>query len=86
MYVAADSEDRIAEIKDSISGFVRGRYPSASLSYAVSGNVYDMIFSSDMPDLEIRLQTATGDSPTWCVAAVSATRLPSDSLTWRSRL
>lgn len=63
MYVAADSEDRIAEIKDSISGFVRGRYPAASLSYAVSGNVYDMIFSSDMPDLEIRLQTATGGLP-----------------------
>lgn len=63
MYVEAASDQGIDKIKDKLSAFVRERYPEATIEFTVSGNVYDIIFASGAPDLEARLQTATGNLP-----------------------
>lgn len=63
MYIAAESDEAIARISEKLQAYMREHYPEATLEFEVSGNVYDAIFTSDAPDIEVRLQTATGGLP-----------------------
>src|SRR3712207_9282222 len=38
-------------------------YPKAKIEFNISGNIYDLIFQTDKPDLEIRLQKTEGGRP-----------------------
>ncbi len=63
MYIAAESDDAITRISEKLQAYARARYPESTIEFDVSGNVYDAIFSSGDPDIEARLQTATGGLP-----------------------
>ena len=39
------------------------RYPHGTVEFGVSGNIFDLIFSNDDADLEIRLQRQGGGRP-----------------------
>lgn len=68
VYLKADSKEKLEEAKQVMGDYLAKHHPKAKVDYAVSGNVYDAIFQTDRPDLEIRLQKVDGGRPT--VAAV----------------
>lgn len=64
VYMKADSQKELEEVQESITEYVYKHYPNAKVSFSLSGNIFDLIFSSDVPDLEIRLQNSNGFRPT----------------------
>jgi multidrug efflux pump subunit AcrB len=64
VYLKATSEEALGRIKKRISQHLQKEYPSASVEYAESGNLYNLIFSTDEADLEIHLQDEDGKRPT----------------------
>lgn len=64
VYLKATSEEALERIKKRISQHLQEEYPSASVEYAESGNLYNLIFSTDEADLEIHLQDEDGKRPT----------------------
>ena len=64
VYLKATSEEALERIKKRISQHLQKEYPSASVEYAESGNLYNLIFSTDEADLEIHLQDEDGKRPT----------------------
>lgn len=63
VYMKAASARELAEIKNRLTSYLATHYPSASLEYSEPGNVYDLIFSTNEADLEIRLQDQDGRRP-----------------------
>lgn len=64
LYLSARTPADVEQLRHSITEIVAAAYPEATVDFEVSGNIYDMIFSSGNPDLEIRLQNAHGALPT----------------------
>lgn len=64
VYLKATSEKALERIRKRISLHLQKEYPSASVEYAKSGNLYNLIFSTDEADLEIHLQDEDGRRPT----------------------
>lgn len=62
-YLKASSVTAIDSAKHAISEYLSENYPESKLDFAISGNIYDLIFSSDKADLEIRLQHKNGGRP-----------------------
>ncbi|MCM1109658.1 MAG: efflux RND transporter permease subunit [Clostridium sp.] len=63
IYIAAESSDATNRIAGKMRSWLKSHYPEATVEFDISGNIYDAIFSSGGPDLEARLQTATGALP-----------------------
>ena len=78
IYASAWSNAGVDSIRAAVTDYLGRNYPDANVEFTVSGNVYDMIFSPDAPDLEIRLQTATGNLP-----EVNVSRAMTDSINSR---
>lgn len=74
-YMKAKSEESLDSVRHAISSFVGSRYPDAKVEYSIAASVFDMIFSTDMPDLEVRLQLKDGGRP-----SVGEVRAFTDSL------
>lgn len=64
VYLKADGNESLLRVQDSLAQVIKRRYPAASVSFSESGNVYNLIFAQDAPDLDIRLQNAEGARPT----------------------
>lgn len=62
-YMKTKSAESLDSVKHIISSFVSTHYPDAKVEYGIAASVFDMIFSTDMPDLEIRLQMKEGGRP-----------------------
>ena len=60
VYVKAKSVEGLQQIRKQIIGQLQQKYPAASITFEESGNLYNMIFSTDEADLEIHLQDQDG--------------------------
>lgn len=63
VYFKCPSVAAFHAVCDSIASDLHRRYPDASLTFSPSGNLFDLIFSSDEPDLEILVQSREGHRP-----------------------
>lgn len=61
--------------RETMMDYVAKHYPKAKTEAELATNIFDMIFSTDEPDLQIRLQNRSGGRP-----AVEQTRTVTDSL------
>ena len=60
VYLKCASTEKLEEIKRDVKKELSGKYPEATVSYAPSGNLFDLIISSGEPELCLRLQDHTG--------------------------
>ncbi|MBO4606529.1 MAG: efflux RND transporter permease subunit [Prevotella sp.] len=63
VYIKAKSVESLAQIKEKVAGELRQKFPTASVTFGESGNLYNMIFATDEADLEIHLQDLDGRRP-----------------------
>lgn len=75
VYVKGYSEEGVDSIKQELEAYVTKHYPDAKVEYEISSNIFDLIFQTDKPDLEIRLSRTDGSRPN-----VNEARLYEDSL------
>ena len=75
VYIKANNKIELDSVERAFSSYVRKKYPKAKVDFNISGNIYDLIFQTDKPDLEIRLQNTDGGRP-----SVAEARMFSDSI------
>ena len=75
IYVKGCSEEGIDSVKQEFAARVMQHHPEAKVEYEISGNIFDLIFQTDKPDLEIHLTHPGGGRP-----SVAESRLYADSL------
>lgn len=63
VYLKAKSEEMYSECQKKLQACISQRYPNATVSFAPSGNLFDLIFSSGQPELCINLQNQMGHRP-----------------------
>ncbi len=63
VYFKCHNEDDFNDAKRCLQEYVGKKYPEASIEFAPSGNLFDMIFSSGEPDLRLMLQDRAGHRP-----------------------
>ena len=74
-YIKCDSPEDCDKAVERIKRYVTQHYPKARVEQELAANIFDMIFSTDEPDLQIRLQKREGGRP-----EVAQTRMVTDSL------
>ena len=75
VYVKARSVEGLKQIKEKVVAALRQKFPTASVAFGESGNLYNMIFATDEADLEIHLQDQDGRRP-----GIASARQFTDSL------
>lgn len=75
VYIKANDKTELDSIERTFISYVQKNYPKAKIEFNISGNIYDLIFQTDKPDLEIRLQKTEGGRP-----SVAEARIFSDSI------
>ena len=68
VYFKTESKETLDSAQTAMSQYLAKHYPKAKVEYKVAGNVYDAIFQTDKPDLEIRLQNVDGGRPSVVLA------------------
>ena len=63
VYFQAEDGETLRQAQEKIRGYMAERYPHGTMEFGVSGNIFDLIFSNDDADLEIRLQRQGGGRP-----------------------
>ena len=63
VYMKADTQTELENVQSRITEYMYKHYPNAKVVFSLSGNIFDIIFASDVPDLEIRLQNGNGQRP-----------------------
>ena len=63
VYMKCADENALQEAEATINSWIADHYPKCKAEFSVSGNLYDLIFSSGKNDLEIHLQTTSGRRP-----------------------
>ena len=74
-YVKGKTAEDLDEAIKTIRKYMGSHYPHAKMETELAANVFDMIFSTEEPDLQIRLHKRDGGRP-----PVELTRLVTDSL------
>lgn len=74
-YIKSATADDCRKARETMMDYVAKHYPKAKTEAELATNIFDMIFSTDKPDLQIRLQNRSGGRP-----AVEQTRTVTDSL------
>ena len=75
VYVKARSVEGLKQIKEKVVAALQQKFPTASVAFGESGNLYNMIFATDEADLEIHLQDLDGRRP-----GIASARQFTDSL------
>lgn len=75
VYVKAKSVEGLKQIKEKVVAALQQKFPTASVAFGESGNLYNMIFATDEADLEIHLQDLDGRRP-----GIASARQFTDSL------
>lgn len=75
VYVKARSVEGLKQIKEKVVAALQRKFPTASVAFGESGNLYNMIFATDEADLEIHLQDLDGRRP-----GIASARQFTDSL------
>lgn len=63
VYIKSADSETLEHAKTRMAESLKRKYPEANIEFCIAGNVYDLIFQTDNPDLEIRLQRADGSRP-----------------------
>lgn len=74
-YIKSRSADECEKAVEELTGYIGKHYPKAKVETTVAANIFDLIFSTDEPMLQIRLQSRNGGRP-----RVGQTRAATDSL------
>lgn len=74
-YVKSASEDELEKAMEKIHQYIAYHYPNAKVENGLAANIFDMIFSTEEPDLQVRLHKRDGGRP-----AVEHTCMVTDSL------
>lgn len=74
-YLKCKSADGLDEAIQKMQKYIGTYYPNAKLETGLAANIFDMIFSTEEPDLQIRLHRRDGGRP-----AVELTKMVTDSL------
>lgn len=74
-YIKSATADDCLKARETMMDYVAKHYPKAKTEAELATNIFDMIFSTDEPDLQIRLQNRSGGRP-----AVEQTCTVTDSL------
>lgn len=74
-YVKSASEDELEKAMEKIHQYIASHYPNAKVENGLAANIFDMIFSTEEPDLQVRLHKRDGGRP-----AVEHTCMVTDSL------
>ena len=60
VYVSCASTEKLEALEDTMKRELSAKYPEATVSFAPSGNLFDLIFSSGEPELRLKLQDNAG--------------------------
>ncbi len=63
VYIKAYSKQGLDSVKTTVNSYIEKHYPKAKVEFGIAGNIYDIIFQTDKPDLEIHLCQAEGGRP-----------------------
>lgn len=63
VYFQTEDGETLRQVEHDIKAYMKAHYPRGTVDFGVSGNIFDLIFSSEEPDLEIRLQRQDGGRP-----------------------
>ena len=63
VYFQAEDGETLRQAQEKMRNYMAERYPRGTVELGVSGNIFDLIFSNDDADLEIRLQRQGGGRP-----------------------
>ncbi|MCR5361976.1 MAG: efflux RND transporter permease subunit [Bacteroidales bacterium] len=63
VYMKANDPDALDSVKAATTRWLATHYPQAKVEFAIAGNIYDIIFQTGKPDLEVRLQRVEGGRP-----------------------
>lgn len=63
VYFLAEDGETLRQAQEKIRNYMAERYPHGTVEFGASGNIFDLIFSNDDADLEIRLQRQGGGRP-----------------------
>ena len=74
-YLKCHSEDNLEKATEKIRQYIASHYPKAKVENGLAANIFDMIFSTEEPDLQVRLHKRDGGRPT-----IEQTRMVTDSL------
>ena len=77
-YIKCKSAENLDEATEKMRKHIAIYYPKAQIESELAANIFDMIFSTEEPDLQVRLQKRDGGRP-----AVEKTRIVTDSLRGR---
>ena len=62
-YIKAASAASLDSVQTAMKNFVRKNYPESKIEFKLSGNIYDIIFDTDNPDLIIQLRNENSRRP-----------------------
>lgn len=74
-YLKCKSADELDEATQKMQKYIGIYYPNAKIETGLDANIFDMIFSTEEPDLQVRLHRRDGGRP-----AVELTKMVTDSL------
>lgn len=74
-YLKCKSADELDEATRKMHIYISTYYPNAKIEAGLAANIFDMIFSTEEPDLQVRLHRRDGGRP-----AVELTKMVTDSL------
>ena len=68
-YIKTESSSSLDSVQTAIADYLATHYPEANVEFSVAANVFDMIFSTDKPNLEVRLRLKEGGRPSVSLAS-----------------
>ena len=74
-YIKCKSAEELDDATEKMQGYIEKHYPYAKIETGLAANIFDMIFSTEESDLQVRLHRRDGGRP-----AVELTRMVTDSL------
>ena len=74
-YLKCKSAEELDDATEKMRNYIGKHYPNAKIETGLAANIFDMIFSTDEPDLQVRLHKRDGGRPD-----VELTRMVTDSL------
>lgn len=63
VYIKTKDDETLAKVQKEILKLSSEKYPKGVISFSVSGNIFDMIFSENESKLVVQLQSKGGDAP-----------------------
>lgn len=63
IYIKASEQEDISKVEKKITDYMIDNFPEASFEFSPSGNIFDMIFSDNEPDLVARVKSLDGKTP-----------------------